>query len=567
MIDDFEKEIECHYKGETYSVRDNGAVMRHSRVGYKPRPLDNFWTYGKYNKKTGYAEIASERVHRIVATAFLGEAPSPQHVVDHIDTNRRNNRPENLRWITKLENILLNPITGKRIELVCGSIEEFLKDPSKLRQNYVDRDFEWMRAVSKEEAAACLDRLLSWAKSDIPLFGGSLGEWIYRRSLPKNNVETESVSVELPKETSRTTLTEKTATSTKEHKLKPARILKSNPFNFPRPEESDFNNVMTMYRTTSEIFGLLKAQLDSDKRLKLPNIILSTAGKGIVIRESWIEEFQESNCCNGGNKSRIPKYILLRNNAELIALLIRMKSRVDEDIIGKLKSEGYNIVEIDLSWAKHGVTKEEMDYILQSDISKKKWINHNLIREAREKLQNVCEPIYDSGQGVAHSYVACPRISDSVQDIECWYCDYHFDREIVIDGKTCICGCCFGKSGVKTYNDLLSIINVEKEDELIVSISYNNNGNTVTKKFNKEVQLPGKTIFQLWDEKSDNKLIARNIYSDWCILVEIDPRESFEKHGAVYAKLGRNANNLESCAIRPIFGFDSYCWAAVTKES
>lgn len=102
MIDDFEKQLDCYYKGEIYSVRDNGAVLRHSHEGKKPRPSDNIWSFGKYNSKTGYAEIAGERVHRIVATAFHGVAPTPQHVVDHIDTNRRNNRPENLRWITKL---------------------------------------------------------------------------------------------------------------------------------------------------------------------------------------------------------------------------------------------------------------------------------------------------------------------------------------------------------------------------------------------------------------------------------------------------------------------------------
>ena len=41
-------------------------------------------------------DIGTEVVHRIVATAFHGEQPSVKHIVDHIDTNRRNNRVENL---------------------------------------------------------------------------------------------------------------------------------------------------------------------------------------------------------------------------------------------------------------------------------------------------------------------------------------------------------------------------------------------------------------------------------------------------------------------------------------
>lgn len=41
-------------------------------------------------------EIASVRVHRIVATAFHGNPPTKEYVVDHIDTNRQNNRPDTL---------------------------------------------------------------------------------------------------------------------------------------------------------------------------------------------------------------------------------------------------------------------------------------------------------------------------------------------------------------------------------------------------------------------------------------------------------------------------------------
>ncbi len=125
-LDDFEQEAQCLYKDENYSVRDNGTVLRHTPINKRTRPTDNQWTFGKLNIKTGYLEIASVRIHRIVATAFHGEPPTKEHVVDHIDTNKQNNRPDNIRWVTRLENILLNPITAKRIEIVCGSVEAFL---------------------------------------------------------------------------------------------------------------------------------------------------------------------------------------------------------------------------------------------------------------------------------------------------------------------------------------------------------------------------------------------------------------------------------------------------------
>lgn len=180
-IEDFSKQAECVYKDEQYSVRDNGAVLRHSREGKKPRPTDNQWTFGKPNEKTGYMEIASVRVHRIVATAFIGEPPNPEYVIDHIDTNRRNNRPENLRWLTRLENALKNPITLKRIITICGSVEAFLKNPKLLRESEITPDFSWMRAVSKEEAQASLQRFQEWVKNDSVPMGGSLGEWLFAK--------------------------------------------------------------------------------------------------------------------------------------------------------------------------------------------------------------------------------------------------------------------------------------------------------------------------------------------------------------------------------------------------
>jgi len=185
-LHDFHREVACIYDEERYSVRDNGAVLRHSRIGKRLRPADDQWTFGKPNSQNGYMYIGSVRIHRVVATAFHGEPLTQEHVVDHIDTNRRNNRPDNLRWLTRLENALLNPITVKRIELSCGSIEAFLKDPSKLRQGRLNPNFEWMRTVSLQEAQACLERMHLWVKCYKPSSGrGSLGEWVFKPSFTK----------------------------------------------------------------------------------------------------------------------------------------------------------------------------------------------------------------------------------------------------------------------------------------------------------------------------------------------------------------------------------------------
>lgn len=186
QIDIFEKESECDYKGEHYSVRDNGAVMRHPKNGHRPRPLDNIWTFGKKNEKKGYMFLGSALVHQIVATAFYGPPESSTMVVDHKDTNRCNNRAENLRWLTRLENALNNPITRRRIIICCGSISAFIDNPALLREDPSDPNTKWMRTVTKEEAERCRKHLERWAAEDKTPIGKGLGEWIYSKPAPQN---------------------------------------------------------------------------------------------------------------------------------------------------------------------------------------------------------------------------------------------------------------------------------------------------------------------------------------------------------------------------------------------
>lgn len=196
-VNDYTEENTCTYKEEVYSVRDNGAVMRLSPEGKKARPLDNVWMFGKKNESNGYMTIGSHRVHIIVATAFYGPKDSKIYVVDHIDTNRCNNRTENLRWLTKLENILLNDFTRKKIEWICGSVERFLENPSLLKgYEFEDRNFEWMRTVSKQEAENTLKNWKSFMERPKSKTENSkaIGEWIYNKTIPSRSVTLSKVN-------------------------------------------------------------------------------------------------------------------------------------------------------------------------------------------------------------------------------------------------------------------------------------------------------------------------------------------------------------------------------------
>jgi hypothetical protein len=181
LLDVYERQLEVEYDGETYLVRDNGAVCRIS-AGKRKRKYDGIWTFGRHSESRGYMCIVAHAVHRIVASAFH-ERPSERHnVVDHIDTNRRNNRADNLRWVTRFENLVLNPITLRRIILAFGSLDAFFDDPSALGDRVPN--YSWMRPLSKEEAEESRGRLLNWAESGRIPVGGELGEWLLRSRTP-----------------------------------------------------------------------------------------------------------------------------------------------------------------------------------------------------------------------------------------------------------------------------------------------------------------------------------------------------------------------------------------------
>lgn len=108
-----------------YEISDKGRVKSLGRLVL--RRTSNIHTKEKILKlppcKNGYivthlhkdGKAYHSYVHRLVADAFL---PNPYNKteIDHIDTDRSNNKVENLRWCTRSENNY-NPITNKRMSL------------------------------------------------------------------------------------------------------------------------------------------------------------------------------------------------------------------------------------------------------------------------------------------------------------------------------------------------------------------------------------------------------------------------------------------------------------------
>lgn len=188
LLNQYTEVRECEYKDRCYLARDNGAICRLPKEGGRPSKLDNVWSFGIKNPETGYMIFTGNiRVHQVVCTAFHGPEPEPHMVVDHKDTNRCNNRPENLQWLTRLENALNNPATRKKIIYLCGSIEAFIENPAILRSKALPPNVEWMRTVTKEEAAKCKKHIDRWTEEDRPKgepTGQGVGEWIYEEDKP-----------------------------------------------------------------------------------------------------------------------------------------------------------------------------------------------------------------------------------------------------------------------------------------------------------------------------------------------------------------------------------------------
>lgn len=92
-----------------YEVSSHGQVRR-ATAGRGARPGR---VLVPQTTEDGYLKIGLRRegghygatVHRLVATAFHGPAPTPSHQVNHIDGVKVNNVPSNLEWVTGQENI------------------------------------------------------------------------------------------------------------------------------------------------------------------------------------------------------------------------------------------------------------------------------------------------------------------------------------------------------------------------------------------------------------------------------------------------------------------------------
>lgn len=126
-------------------VRSVGRYIRyrHGLRWHEPhiRAITTYCGYNYVNLCVSDNKIQKEKrflVHRLVAEAFIPN-PENKRCVDHINTIRTDNRVENLRWVTHLEN-QKNPITAKRLAEPARPIIRLAPDGST-------KDYEMLKDV------------------------------------------------------------------------------------------------------------------------------------------------------------------------------------------------------------------------------------------------------------------------------------------------------------------------------------------------------------------------------------------------------------------------------------
>ena len=86
---------------ENYSVSSNGEIMN-NRTSFIKKAFTNPVTGYLHTKVSGSLGSRTMSIHRMVAKAFLPSVEG-KNEIDHINRIKTDNRVENLRWVTRFE--------------------------------------------------------------------------------------------------------------------------------------------------------------------------------------------------------------------------------------------------------------------------------------------------------------------------------------------------------------------------------------------------------------------------------------------------------------------------------
>lgn len=101
------KEIE--FDGTLFRVGDCGTIFRNGALANLIETPDGYLQVSCKYRSIG--------VHRLVALCFVDGRSDVRNEVNHMDFNRKNNRAENLEWVSHAENIKYSTLFGKKRDM------------------------------------------------------------------------------------------------------------------------------------------------------------------------------------------------------------------------------------------------------------------------------------------------------------------------------------------------------------------------------------------------------------------------------------------------------------------
>ena len=161
-----------------YQVSSEGRVICLERIDINNHPVKEKILKSNKNRN-GYLQVVlckegkhkNITIHKLVASAFI-DNPDNKPCIDHINTDRTDNRVENLRWVSQKENCN-NPITkvniakskignkhpmyGKISELnhLSKPILQFTKEGEFIRKWVCARDVERELGINPTHISSC----------------------------------------------------------------------------------------------------------------------------------------------------------------------------------------------------------------------------------------------------------------------------------------------------------------------------------------------------------------------------------------------------------------------------